>query len=240
MDDSALASKGIVTTNLISLDEISQVLHEAKIRYYLDPVFNTAQLSSYYLTMDVFFAHKTIILLIPMASKYHFHHFKYTPFPTYHDNETIILNTNKIELLISINNRYFTEASKSDFDECQTISTIRLCKSNILPLYNSIEKDSCLLHLLFSPVTLSAECKYTVLKADSVQTVMIQNVLFVYKPNRDNVRVECGDDREIISLQSFSLQPSCSLFGADYRIVGRKEIAITFTLEDINPNWPKC
>ena len=48
IDDLVLASKGIVTTNLISLDEISQVLHEAKIRYYLDPVFNTAQLSSYY------------------------------------------------------------------------------------------------------------------------------------------------------------------------------------------------
>ena len=65
------------------------------------------------------------------------------------------------------------------------------------------------------------------LKADSVQTVMIQNMLFVYKPNRDNVRVECGNDSEIINLQSFSLQPSCSLFGADYRIVGRKGIAIT-------------
>ena len=139
----------------------------------------------------------------------------------------MILKTNKTELLISTNNRYFTEALESDFDECQTISTIRLCKSNILPLYNSIEKDSCLLHLLFSPATLSTECKYTVLKVDNIQTVVIQNVLFVYKNNRDNVRIECENVSDIINLQSFSLQSSCSLFGADYRIVGRKGVAIT-------------
>ena len=109
-DDFVLASKGTTTTNVITLDELEQVLHNTKLIYHLDPIFTSTQLSSYYLLMNILFTPCIIVLQIFMASKYRLHNFKFLPFPSYHVNETIVLSTNNTDLLVPFDERYFPEA----------------------------------------------------------------------------------------------------------------------------------
>ena len=184
--------------------------------------------------MNILFAPKTVVLQIPMATNYHFYHFQFTPFPTYHQNETIILSNNKTDIIVSTNERYFSEANSHDFAQCQMISSTKLCPSNILPLFNSIEEDSCLLHLLLSPVILSPECKYIAIEPKFIETKVVKNYLFVLKPTDDMCRIECGTQSKMTRARTFTVAATCSIWGKSFRVVGRSEHSIKWKKIDHN------
>ena len=91
IDDLSLASKGIISSNIITMQDLTLVLHEARIQYNLKSIFPPNAFAYYFMLMEVKFAPSLVILQIPMSSEYNFHHFRFIPFPTFHENETIIL-----------------------------------------------------------------------------------------------------------------------------------------------------
>ena len=68
IDDLSLASKGIVSTNIITLQELTLVLHEARIQYNLKSIFPPKAFAYYFTLMEIKFAPSLVILQIPVIS----------------------------------------------------------------------------------------------------------------------------------------------------------------------------
>ena len=134
IDDLSLASKGIVSTNIITLPELTLVLHEARIRYNLKSIFPPKSFPYYYTLIQIRIAPSLVILQIPMVSDYNFHHFKYLPFSTFHNNNTIILRSKHTDLLIQDNYKLIAETNSNKFVKCERVARIEISQSNIFVL----------------------------------------------------------------------------------------------------------
>ena len=53
VNDLVMASKGIVTVSLLSLDELNSIIHDARVQFGVTPIFNSAQITLYYQVMKV-------------------------------------------------------------------------------------------------------------------------------------------------------------------------------------------
>ena len=48
VNDLVLASKGIITVSLISLEEVNSIIHDARVKFGITPLFTSAQIPLYY------------------------------------------------------------------------------------------------------------------------------------------------------------------------------------------------
>ena len=69
IDDLSLASKGIISSNVITMQELTLVLHEARIQYNLKSIFPPNAFANYFMLMEVKFTPSLVILQIPMSSE---------------------------------------------------------------------------------------------------------------------------------------------------------------------------
>ena len=218
LDNIVLASKGIITTNIISLEDLSIVLNTAKIEHNLDPIFSTNQLSFYYNIMNVLIAPKALIIQIPMSSNYVFNHFRFIPFPTYNHNETLILNINKTDLLVSLDNKFYTEATKDQFSVCQHGERLLICPSNVLPLYNVLQGTSCLSTLLAKDSLPSGCSAHSV--ASTTKVEIVHPYVFITRKLPTRARLTCPDGSRIITSRTFVFREVCTLEDKNILIVG--------------------
>ena len=222
LDNIVLASKGIVTTNIISLDELSIILATAKTEHNLDPIFPSNQLASYYNVIYVLIAPQALILQVPMSSTYVFNHFRFIPFPTYNHNETVILRLNKTDLLISHDSKYFTEATKEQFSSCQRSDSLLICPSNVLPLFNALDKTSCLNTLLANNSSPTGCVAQQV--PNQLQIEVVPPRIFITRAVPTKARLTCPDGSSVISHRTFSFREDCTLEDRNILIVGRSTI----------------
>lgn len=196
IDDLSLASKGIISTNVISINELSLVLHEAKIQYYLNPIFDTNTLAYCYTVMEVLFVPSTVILQIPI--KYAFHHFTFIPFPTYHTNESIIQSEENTDILIQDNKHYLAETVHGSFAQCRIIADLKLCPSNLLPFKDSLTYEPCLKNLFFAHLKMDSLCTCMSKWLATTQVLSVDLCLFISRNLNNLVRVECGSRHTVV------------------------------------------
>merc|ERR1711911_380762 len=75
IDAVTLATRNIVTTDLISIDELIGVLNEASYLYSLKPLFSYSKIFNYFSYLDVQITPSHIIIHIPMSTNNFFQHF---------------------------------------------------------------------------------------------------------------------------------------------------------------------
>ena len=226
IDDLSLASKGIISTNVVSMKELSLVMHEAKIQYYLNPIFTTKNLAYYYTVMEVLFAPSTVILQVPMASDYTFHHFRFIPFPTFHKNETLILSSKNTDILIQDKQHYLAETTHNSFAKCRVIANLKLCPSNLLPLRNALTYKSCLKSLSFTPLNMDSLCTYTSRMLTTPELLLVDLKLFVSRTEETPVRIECGKHQEVISDRTFYIEQNCDLVDTNIKVLGIRSFSM--------------
>ena len=229
LDDVVLAAKGIVTTNIISLDDLAVVINTARTEHNLDPIFSSENLASYYSIITVLIAPKALILQIPMSSNYVFNHYRFTPFPTYNHNETIILKLNKTDLLISQDKKYYAEANQNQFSMCQHGENLLICPSNLLPLYSSLEQNTCLTTLLLRD-SFPSGCHAMIMKSQT-KVKIVEDMVFVTRPEASKARLSCPDGSRIITARTFAFKEDCTLEDKNLLIVGRSQVKYSVTHE---------
>ena len=231
IDDLSLASKGIVTSNVISMNDMSMVLHEAKLTYHLEPIFNSRTLAYYYTVMEVLFAPSTVILQIPMSSEYTFHHFKFIPFPTFHKNETLILSENNTDLLIQDNLHHIAETIHTSFAKCRKVSDLKICPSNLLPLKSSLTYESCLKNLYFAPLTMDSLCTYVEVELTDISVLLEDQKVFVTRTHNSPARIECGEERTVTRDRTFSVELNCQVSDSNMIILGTNSYSMKIDTE---------
>ena len=225
IDDIVLATKGIITTNIISIDELSIILATAKMEHGLEPIFSTNQLASYYSIMYALIAPEALILQLPMSSNYMFNHYRFIPFPTYNHNETLILKTNNTDLLISSDSKYYAETNKKELARCHTIENLQICPSNVLPLFNVLEKPSCLVHML-SQSSMIPECELHVV-TPGLKVEVITPYVFLTRASNRKARLTCPDGSSIINHRTLRFREECSYEDTNLLILSRQEHVYT-------------
>ena len=185
--------------------------------YGLESIFPLQQLALYYNIMHVLIAPQALIIQIPMSSKYIFNHYRFLPFPTHNLNETLVLEVNKTDLLLSQNKKLFTEANPSDFVSCQTSSALMICPSNILPLFNSLDKNTCLMELL-AQNSMPTECMFRQEKSPTKIEILPPKVFLTRNSDRPGL-LTCPDGTRMVINRTIAFREECSFEDPNIKIL---------------------
>ena len=154
-----------------------------------------------------------------MKSDLNFHHFKYIPFATFHNNDTIVLRNKFTDLLVQDNYKFIAETDSTTFDMCKRVAKIEICQSNIFVLNKGLNYHSCLYTMMKTPDIINA-CKFEVVKTDIVQSQIVKDLMFITLPRITNTRIECGKEHSIVHDQTFSVDVACNVINDNMTIYG--------------------
>merc|ERR1711911_135519 len=174
IDSVTLATLGTVTTSLLTIPELTQILDKATTTYKLTPLFDNDNLILYFSYMNVQIAPANLIIHIPMSTSYIFHHFSIIPFPTFHLNQSIILDIDNTNIFVSENLEFFVNIHNKDLtNSCNHHeSSLIVCESHKLILERNPQtcQASIIKHYLNN--LLKKQCNYQLTcKSTSVQVV---------------------------------------------------------------------
>ena len=219
IDDLSRAATGIVSTNIITLQELTLVLHEARIKYNLRSIFPPKSFAYYYTLIQIKIAPSLIILQIPMKSDLNFHHFKYIPFVTFHKNDTVILRNKNTDLLVQDNNNYIAETDSTSFEMCKRVAKIEICQSNLFVLNKELNYHSCLYQQMKTQDIFKG-CVYEVVRPVETHKQIVKDRMYITLPRATNTRIDCGAKHNVVNEQTFSVDVSCNIVNENMTIFG--------------------
>merc|ERR1712002_511968 len=240
VNDLVMASKGIVTISLISIDELNSILHDARVQYGVTPILTSAQTTLYYQVMKVLFAPQAVILQIPVASKHKFHYFKFIPFPTFYRERMIILdNDGKNNLLISHDDRYFAEENEQKLHECTDLKEILVCPSNILIIHSTLSENiSCLKKILLprSFYHTGGKCQPSLRHTDEeTATLVMGGRIFISQRENTITQVTCNGTTVTTMNRTYSVSGDCDISSSDFTIYGTRSHDVLLQRTKITP-----
>ena len=217
IDEITLASRDIVTTKTISIADLQRVLQKAKIQFGLQPLFSLDELSLYYSFMNIHFTPGSLVLRIPMKSEFSFIHVSFIPFPTWHKNTTIILETNYTELLLSHDNQQAAMGNAEHFKDCKSTDSKTICPANVLPISPRWDRNSCLEQLYANTFNFQ-DCIFQEVKVD-FQLTTLEDFAFIFSEEARGVITCPGEQPQEIKKRNIKVKSSCGFFNGVKRVV---------------------
>jgi len=223
IDAVTLATRNIVTTDLISIDELVGVLNEASQLYGLKPLFPYSKIFNYLSYLDVQITPSHIIIHIPMSTNNFFQHFSIMPFPTPFKNQTIIMDVNVTNMLISDDLEHYVQLSNEDMGKCEVSEEITICNTNLSPWHKYTEMLTCqslLLQSNFDDINESI-CKFRQV-VTKFRLQLVKTYSFVYNPECLKMRLTCGNVTKLTSSTRIKFHSSCDLSALQFKIQGNR------------------
>ena len=240
VNDLVLASKGIITVSLISLEEVNSIIHDARVKFGITPVFTSAQIPLYYQVMKVLFAPQALILQIPVASKHKFHHFKFIPFPTFYMDKMITLNNGgKNNLLISHDSKFFVEVNDNNLLKCIDAERLVICPSNILTISSTLSENTSCLNVLLLPRSFyhtDASCQSSLRQTEEqTATMVVRGRIFISQRASTVTQVTCNGTTVTTMNRTYSVNGDCDISSSDFNIYGTKSHDVILRRNRITP-----
>merc|ERR1711911_9653 len=231
IDALTMATRNIVTTDLISIDELKGVLNEAAYLYSLKPLFPFSKIFNYFSYLDVQISPSHIIIHIPMSTNNLFQHFSITPFPTPYKDQTIMMDVNDTNILVSQDLEHYVQINNEEMEKCDIGEEITICNTNLSPWKQYTEMYTCqslLIQSNFDGLKDQSICNFRQVETQ-FQLQLVQSYSFVYNPERLKMRLTCGNETKLTSSTRIKFHSSCDLSALQFKITGNKMHRINLT-----------
>ena len=161
LNDLALTAKNIFSINLITPNDLLQVIYNAQTKFHLYPIFALDNLLQYYTILKAFFDHGHIIIEIPFGSqsdKINLYHF--FPFPTFANHTPVIWNRPSQYVALSNATLSYAIVPTDILQLCTHTEHLYLCNSDFFEWRHSILNDECLYQYLLTQGPDFPACSY--------------------------------------------------------------------------------
>ena len=150
-----MAYKGIVTINLLDLNELKNILEYSIINFMFKPL--SIDMLNYYNLMHVKVVQNQVYILIPFNSEKDMVMHEIIPFPINIEGKSVILDEPKQVILESKENNLVSIWEFGDLDNCVQITKDESICNHELFYFQPINKFPCIKYLLHSGTN---ECNY--------------------------------------------------------------------------------
>ena len=133
IQDLVLANTGVVTSSLLPIRNIIQVITTAKTEWNFAPFFDTSNVALYYPLLKSYLNGSSVIIDIPFSSELRYHTYKFIPFPMKFNGSVVAVDTDVVDpinYVLSIDNLKESQITNDNLQMCKrTNLDLYLCPS---------------------------------------------------------------------------------------------------------------
>ena len=206
-----MASNNIVTSDLIPLPILTDIIQSYADKTGNTPIFPLAETYKFYPFITANILRNGVLLKLPIVAKRKFQRFSFTPFPTCVNNEPLILDSFTTDLLIDYHQLNYIETNVDVLNSCQTHFNMTLCFASQLPII--YQSESCLANLILNkdPSICSFKTYHGLFQAKRLTDHTV-----VFNALQEDFTMSCLNTGPLITSScNILLKPSCTLRNED-------------------------
>ena len=217
------ASNKQVTADILPLNILTDILHNETQKY--EPIFPRDKTYLYYPFLHAELTTEGLLITLPLHSSRQYDYYTFVPHPTCVQNNSIILEPSKTELLIDLTSHHHFEEHKSTLDKCQSHFTTTICNSHDLTESNSLT-NTCLYTLLHTASS-AASCLFSASTALDIIATRIQDYTIVHNPEMKRITLVCNNNSTNTEVCDLVVASDCYIKGPGIEIKPIKKVKIS-------------
>ena len=246
IQDLVMSNNGAVTSTLLPIDKLTQVVTTAKIDWQFQPFFGEHNIALYYPLLRSYLNGSAVHIEVPFSTEFAYQIFQPIPFPmvingTLLEVETEV--TSPMNYALSIDNLKETKISNDELQTCtKTNINVYLCPPSYFTLREALV-DSCLASLVRN-VSVVENCQFKE-ALPRAKHVNIENSHYLFFPNQTKISVNCPGFRPEVAaiIGLYKVPDQCELNSEALTTIANRKRTVTIVkdkmLIDINIEIPK-
>ena len=219
IDKIVLAASGMVTSNLISIKQLQDLINRVKLELGFTPLFPIDQIINYYTVMSSFITTDSIVVELPIREDMLFERYKIFPFPTHYKNKSLILDIKYDNILRSVDGYLIAETSTIKLDRCKESPMYTICNRRDLSLGLLSATNSCSKSLVIGSTNLSS-CSFREVEVLS-DVLITDQATYIYCRERTEIHTTCGDNKShFYAVGHVAVSPYCDIYSGLWRLRG--------------------
>ncbi len=183
IQDLVLANTGSVTSSLLPIRNLIQVITTAKTEWNFAPFFENSNVALYYPLLKSYLNGSSVIIDIPFSSELRYQIYKFLPFPMKFNGSVVAVDTDivdPINYVLSIDNLKESQITNDNLQMCtRTNLDLYLCPSKYFTLKEALG-SSCAASLVKN-ITILQTCQFKVLE-NIPKHETVQDSNYIYFP----------------------------------------------------------
>ena len=231
IQDLVLANTGSVTSTLLSITKLMNIVTTAKNNWNFQPFFEMNSIALYYPLLNSYLNGTSVIIDIPFSSELKFNLYKIIPFPVNLNGsilEVDIQQIDPINYVLSLDRLKESQITNDELTTCKkTDIDLYLC----LPIHFTLNEaldESCPASLV-NNVSIFKNCHFKEIQP-IIKHETVQEAHYIYFPRPTTVSIVCQDSiqKSAIVNGSYSVPDSCELHSMNISTIanGKKTIEL--------------
>ena len=205
-----MVSDGKVTADILPLETLNRVLHNDTYNRKTNTIFPIESTHMYYPFLEAQLTTKGLLITLPLESSKTYEYYSFTPHPTCSDNESLILETERTELLVNTHTHSHFEESSITISKCPSHFGLTICNHIYI---NTVEnnQDTCLYSLLNSKQS-SPSCRFHSVsyRPESLPLlVRVGDVTLIHNPEVLPFKIFCQENISSVHKCDFTVPLNC-------------------------------
>ena len=205
-----MVSDGKVTADILPLETLNRVLYNDTYNRKTNTIFPIESTHMYYPFLEAQLTTKGLLITLPLEASKTYEYYSFTPHPTCSNNESLLLETERTELLIDIHTHSHFEESISTLMKCPSHFGLTICNHIHI---NTVEnnQDTCLYSLLNSMQS-SPSCRFHSVsyRPESLPLlVRVGEITLVHNPELLHFKILCQENTSTTNNCDFSVPIHC-------------------------------
>ena len=246
IQDLVLANTGSVTSSLLPIRNLIQVITTAKTEWNFAPFFENSNVALYYPLLNSYLNGSSVIIDIPFSSELRYYIYKFLPFPMKFNGSVVAVDTDivdPINYVLSVDSLKESQITNDDLQMCKrTNLDLYLCPSKYFTLQEALG-SSCAASLVKN-ITILETCQFKVLD-NLPKHETVQDSHYIYFPQQTTVSVICQNFRAKVAsvIGLYKVPDQCELHSDLLTTIANKKQTVQLTkdmlLKDIDITMPK-
>ena len=234
ISDLVMANSGLVTSTLLSINQLINITMQAKLLWNFIPFFNTNDIVLYYPILNSFINGTGVIIDIPFSSEFKYNLFNIIPFPMNINDSTLMLDTDltpPINYILSTNDLRESTLSNDNLLKCKKTDHLYLCSATYFTFKNAF--NSCESSLVKNTSILK-HCHFKKAKHIAYHE-SAQGSHYVYFAKLSTVSVNCPElasHVETIKGQ-YSIPEQCELHSSTFSTIANNEKTLKISKQHV-------
>lgn len=246
IQDLVLANTGSVSSTLLPISNLIQIINTAKTEWHFEPFFDSSNAAFYYPLLTSYLNGSSVIIDVPFSSELRYNIYKFLPFPMKLNGTVLSVDTDLIDpinYVLSIDNLKESQITNDNLQMCKrTNLDLYLCPSTYFTL-NEALGSSCAASLVKN-ITIFQNCQFK--EIDNIaKHETVQDSHYIYFPQRTTVSVLCPNfNAQVASVVGlYSVPDQCELHSDKLTTIANRKQTISLTkemlLKDIDITLPE-
>ena len=182
------AAHGKVSVKLIPLVTLRKTLKNAAFKWGFKPLFTDKDMWNYYTVIEGLLSTTGVVAKIPMSTDYIFNLFNIYPFPSFHNDDVLKLNSNDLILIYS--KRYYSCVEKRLIDSCVRVINKTICVHPRFAVKFLQPQYDCCYELVMNATSVDV-CDFHK-STPTAHVLLLQNHIATFFPKSTRADFKCG------------------------------------------------